>query len=493
MSSVRLSHSSGKAGLRICAGCRVTRLSRYNPDVLCAACARAAGLPSGEAGNADNPSGRAPGWVWDSPMLQAALARMDLGAVMAIFRAATGLSQMEVAQLVGCSQSTIWRIEAGERGTLYDIRELLRFADAIGMPRHALLPLILGRPCVGGSEPVPADAPRRAVAPCLGLVHDPAVNEVFPARATANARYLRASADQLYAQEQTAGGGSVRAQALVLWAHARRMLDEADYADQTGRALAGAAGELAVRAGWASYDSDDQDQARRLYADALQLAGLAGDESLAVHAALSLSLQLSHLARAGRPGIARQAIWAAGQAAELARRDPSPRLHALVAAREALARAALGDDGGFRTAIARAWREMDRSPGEDDPVWLEFVRPAEITVHEAKGMVLLGHDGAADLFRSSLCDELLSPRNRAVYRAQLAAALAVGGDVGQAVTEAVVVLDALGGQLSTPRALAQLRPVRAAARRPTMAEFCDRFDAFIGTGTERLALTAGGG
>ena len=97
---------------RTCAGCGST-LSRYNPDVLCAACQRA-----GSRSSAPDASRRAyvPTWVWDSPVLRAALAKTDLGAVMAAFRAEAGLSQLEVAQIAGCAQSTIWRIEAGERG-----------------------------------------------------------------------------------------------------------------------------------------------------------------------------------------------------------------------------------------------------------------------------------------------------------------------------------------------------------------------------------------
>lgn len=131
-------------GRRICAGCRVARLSRYNPDVLCGSCVRAARTPPGVTAAAGSAGGQVPDWMWDSPLLRAALARTDLGAVMAISRVAAGLSQLQLAQVVGCSQSTIWRIEAGKRQSLYDIRELLRFADVIGMPRRALLPLILG-------------------------------------------------------------------------------------------------------------------------------------------------------------------------------------------------------------------------------------------------------------------------------------------------------------------------------------------------------------
>jgi hypothetical protein len=50
-------------------------------------------------------------------------------------------------------------------------------------------------------------------------------------------------------------------------------------------------------------------------------------------------------------------------------------VHALLASREAIACAALGDDRGYRQAITRAWREADRGTVPGDPVWLRFVAP----------------------------------------------------------------------------------------------------------------------
>jgi len=480
------------SGLRVCAGCRVTRLSRYNPDVLCAACTRAARLPAD--GSTAGTAGWVPGWMWDSPLLREALVRTDLGAVMAIIRVAAGLTQLQLAQIVGCSQTTIWRLEAGERQSLYDIRELLRFADAVGMPRRALLPLILGRSDTGGAALTAAVT--GAGHPYLEMPGEHGAGAAVAVQATVtSARYLRACADRLYAHDQSGGGASVRGQALELWRHARSLLDDADYADQTGLELASAAGDLAVRAGWACYDSGEQDHARMLYYDALQLAGHSGDELVAIHATVSLSLQLADLARAnGRPGLARQAIWAAEHAAGQARRLSSPRLHALIAAREAVARAASGDGGGFHVAILRAWREMDREIREDDPAWLGFVRPAEIAVQEAKGRIFLGEQGADAMYGDSLRDAELSLRNRANYQAQLAAVLAGDGDVAQAVSEASAVLAVLDGVVSSPRTLTQLRPVRAAAEQAGMTEFCGRFDAVTatpaGTGPGPLALAA---
>ncbi len=80
--------------------------------------------------------------------MRQALARCDLGVAVAMFRVAAGLSQQELAELTGWSQPAVSLVETGRRDTLYDIRELLRFADAVTMPREALLPVLLGRPAI---------------------------------------------------------------------------------------------------------------------------------------------------------------------------------------------------------------------------------------------------------------------------------------------------------------------------------------------------------
>ena len=410
--------------------------------------------------------------MWDSPLLRDALARLDLGAVMAIFRAAAGLSQHQLAQMLGCSQSSIWRIEAGERKTLYDIRELLRFADTVAMPRRMLLPLIM-------SAPEAADSPDQGT--YLGAIGRAGratdSTATAPAVTEAALEYLRACACRLHAQEQAAGGATTREEALGLWQRAARLADEAEYADDVGRQLMRVAGELAIRAAWACLDSNQPTQARSLFTDALQRASHAADDELAIHAMLSMSLLLTEMAPTAGVGLARQAVWLTTQAAGLARRHPSPRLHAVIAAREALASATTGDIGGFKVAITRAWRELDHDQPDDDPAWLAFAGPAEIAVQEAKGRSLLGKSENPGLYQNDLRDTDLSPRNAAIYRAQRAVDLAAAGYLDQAVSEAVLVLDALEGPVASPRTLARLRPVRGLAGQVGFTEFCDRFDA----------------
>ena len=85
--------------------------------------------------------GIVPTWLWDSGPMRAALARVDLAAFVVIFRAASGLSQAELGNLIeGWSQSLVSLMERGLRDALYDIGKLVAFADTVGMPRAALLP-----------------------------------------------------------------------------------------------------------------------------------------------------------------------------------------------------------------------------------------------------------------------------------------------------------------------------------------------------------------
>jgi transcriptional regulator with XRE-family HTH domain len=463
---------------RVCSVCRSTLLSRFNSDDVCASCTVA-------ARDLENVGST---WLWDSQPMRDALARRDLSAAMVIFRASSGLSQQDLADVMGWSQSKVCLIERGQRDTLFDIRELLRFADMVNMPRWALVPLLLGNPDATlagdlenhGNSGVGDIVDRRRfngfVAGAAAALAIPV--GAIPARVTkAHARYLRTCADSWYTRDQVVGGAALLAQAMRQWRQARRMLDESSYTEQTGRELMNATGELAICVGWLSYDGGDQQAARRLYSEALLLANQADDQSLAAHVLEKMSLQSAHLAREGNRGQAREAIRLSTRAADLVRRDPTPRLHSLIAARQAIAYAALGDGQGFKTAMTRAWRELDRGWSVDDPVWLQFVVPAEITIHEAKGQAYLGnHNCAVALYRRSLDDPDLSRRNRACYQAQFAAALANSGDAATAISEGLSVLPMLEQDLASPRIVLELRPVRSSAGQLGAKEFCERFD-----------------
>lgn len=470
---------------QVCQSCRLTPLSRYSSDPLCAACSRASrggGTP-------------VPVWLWDSPPMRRALAGLDVGAAVAILRAATGLSQLDLANLVdGWSQSTVSLIERGFRDNLYDMRELLRFADAVGMPRRALLPLILGDPdaMLGGDNGLELagglDVDRRSFnAMAAGLTVGAALPATrVPARIDmAHVRYLQACLNQIRNHYQAAGGGAALNEALRQFVWARTMLDESDYTDSVGRQLLVVTAELGEAAGWAAYDRNDQQLARQLYGEAELLAGSSGDAVVAVHVYADLAQQSTYAARfTGRRGVARESLRFANRAAEIARHEPSPRLHALIAMRQALAHAELGDELAFRSQITTARCELERGEHASDPPWAMFVSESEITGYEALGYEAIGRaqnmssGRATALYRAVLDDPGRSPSDHAYYRARLAGALLNDGDVELAITEGSAILPSMTGErMTSARSLAELRPLRAVAKQAAAEEFCTRFDA----------------
>jgi len=128
----------------VCGACRKTLLSGYNPGTFCTPCERALfdRQHPADPGARDDMAA----WVWDTGPMREALARLDFPAVLVIYRSAAGLSRRELAERAGLSESAIWCWEAGRRQGIYDIRQLLQFADSLSMPRPALLPVILGQP-----------------------------------------------------------------------------------------------------------------------------------------------------------------------------------------------------------------------------------------------------------------------------------------------------------------------------------------------------------
>jgi transcriptional regulator with XRE-family HTH domain len=127
---------------RLCAACKATPLSAYNKGALCSPCEKEV------FSAAYGPRRGMPAWIWGTAPMRRMLARLNLGAAMETFRLAAGMSQAEAGKITGWSQAVIGLIENGKRDTIYDVRNLLRAADAFEVPREMLLPVILGHPAV---------------------------------------------------------------------------------------------------------------------------------------------------------------------------------------------------------------------------------------------------------------------------------------------------------------------------------------------------------
>jgi|HubBroStandDraft_1064217.scaffolds.fasta_scaffold15654_5 transcriptional regulator with XRE-family HTH domain len=476
---------------RLCPACKKTRLSRYNHDPLCTPCVRASQMAP------PLPEPVTLAWLWDSLPMREALARVDLAAVVAVFRAAARLSQHELADILGWSQSSLSLIESGRRKTLYDIRELLRFTDAVDMPREALLPLVFGQalaalpgawlagvPLAGGDglDETDVELDRRGFATMItGAAAGAMLPELaVPAKVTAShVRYLKTCVDNLSSRDQAVGGGALLKQAVRQWQRARRMLDESDYTEQVGQDLLSVTGNLAVTAGWLAFDSANISLAKHMYSESLLLAESANDPILKARVLGQSSMLSSYLAQQNSAaGLARHGLRLADRAASVAAHEPMPRLHALIALRRADAAALLGDEHTFKASIGSARDELGRGVSDDDPAWIQFVDEFEIDGMEAIGQLELGHySEAVELDRMSLAGLGGAVRNRTCTHARLAATLALEGDTNSALDEARAVLAVLADGVKSPRTLNKLRPVRTIAQQVKDEDFCARFDA----------------
>ncbi|WP_330253472.1 helix-turn-helix transcriptional regulator [Nocardia sp. NBC_00565] len=296
-----------------------------------------------------------------------------------------------------------------------------------------------------------------------------------------DAQRLAKRVDSFVTTEQKVGGGALAQLARTDLEDAKAVLATCDIDSAAAPLFISAAGNMAVTAGWLHYDNDDQVAARDCYRDAMALANETDDDELAAHTCLNVALQTVTQARRGEAHPT-SALRSTLRAADLTRRQPSGRIHALIAARQATAYACLGDRSAFTRAVATAWREMDlaydHEPFDKCADWLKFMCHNEVRYHEACGYKYLGEASrAAELFEQ-VAAERAGQRNSANYRAWLASSLAEVGNIDDAIAVAADVLENLGGGVSSGRTLRVLEPVRAAAIKPRHNDFQQRYDRF---------------
>jgi Helix-turn-helix domain len=425
--------------------------------------------------------------------------RMGFAQLLRALMEERGLSGNALARKVHCDPGYISRLASGKQRPSRNIALLLDDALGAGGKLAALarpavsapvLPLGLlfglGLPHVMPAVPGPGDSEggdrveRRAFnTAAMGML----AGMLLPPRATPAAVShdhvceLRSAADALWTRDWTVGGSVLLGEAIRTYTSARAILDHSSYTAVVGRELQAVSADLAACAGFVAFDAGVQPLARSLLSESALLAGSTGDPVLSAHAYALLALQSTALAMlSGQKGPAREALRFLDQAGDLARHEPSPRLHATIWMRRATASAVLGDDVEVRRTITTARRELDRGNHPADPHWAGFVTPSEITAHEATARLGQGKPGtAARLFRDVLADDSLPPRNRALYQARLATALLAADDRTEAFSEGMKAVTALEGPIKSARTLQQLHQVRQAAA--PGSEFASRLDA----------------
>jgi len=279
------------------------------------------------------------------------------------------------------------------------------------------------------------------------------------------------------------GGGKLRGVVVsYLDDHVSRLLTTGRYAEDTGRQLAAACGELSQLAGWVAYDSDEHGVAQRYLTQALAYARHADDPALAAEILAAQAHQALYLSRPD------EAVDLARTAQAAAARHGSATLLTECLVMEAHGHAARNDARACGMALASAERAFDRAAREDDPAWLSYFDEAYLAARMAQRFRDLGEARhTARYARRSLDMDGRYVRGRAFNLSLLATAYAAQGEPEQACAVGRQALD-LTVRLTSARSVRYLRDLIRLLRPRTGTPAVRDFTAEV---RERLPAAAG--
>ncbi|MGG7571866.1 hypothetical protein [Streptomyces sirii] len=254
---------------------------------------------------------------------------------------------------------------------------------------------------------------------------------------------LHARLANLYAVDHRSGGIPAKARARQLEQHLTRTLKDAVYTSKVGRDLQAMLSELHSNQAWYGYDSGPVDEARTASMEALTAAQLIGDELLQISALETLVLIDIKAERAWEATLAVETAY--GLASKV---GAGPAVHLVIALREANVSMHVGDTAAARRALSRALSYQSRDEDiEDVPHWARFAGPVEIDYATADMYARSANPRRAVPFLRAAVDGLGGGyvRNAAWYRSKLASTLLDAGEVEEACTEMVGVIESCGG------------------------------------------------
>lgn len=369
-----------------------------------------------------------------SPQGRAAVAAGETGRLIRLMRQAAEWTQQDLADRSGYSQSTISRLERGVSRAAQDTVILADIANALGAPPAVLLGVSghLDQP------PILDGVDRRDIfGGAVGL----AVAVLLPQAVATPGRIDAAQAAQcwtalrrLFELDDRHGGATVYQVAEGMARRLQDALRRGSYSSAVGRELQSVTAATMEHAGWLAYDAGWQQKARHWWLETCHAADLAGVPATRVTALASMSLQASYTPGGGRETV--DLVHAARTAAKEGQ-PPSPTLLSLLAAREAVGHAHIGDRAATVSAISQARQWLDHGRQGDEPFWLDFWGPANLARHETRVALATRNGKSAELAaRAALAssDADSFPRNHVTYTVGLASILAQRRQLDEAIS-----------------------------------------------------------
>jgi transcriptional regulator with XRE-family HTH domain len=301
---------------------------------------------------------------WSSNAVREASRTGDYGRVIQLTRQAAHLTQRQLGDACGLSQSALSRMERRGAGA-YDMATLARAAHHLGIP-PGLVGLADNRTDRstrrGGNKHVER---RGFLAGVVATTAAPALGAVAPARAepdSGQAAALRVATTSYRRLDATL---PARQLAETVLGHMRLVQTAAAQAGiVAARArLAAVASEVASLAGWLSWDMADHGSARTWYGTAIKAARRAGDPLLTAYQQGSLA---QFEVEAGN--VAQGLSLIRGARRQLGAERPAIAA-AWLSALEAVAHATAGDERAADKALTASNTEAARQNLEEPPPW----------------------------------------------------------------------------------------------------------------------------
>ncbi|MFF5232799.1 helix-turn-helix domain-containing protein [Dactylosporangium sp. NPDC000521] len=317
---------------------------------------------------------------------------MAFGEAMRARRKAAGLSLRALAREAHVDPGHLSRIEAGTRPPTTAIAEAVDVAlDAGG----ALVAAAGRRPAarwrIGDDSWRHEDAEALALAlveqtptpdNALRMAHEwliaepPQVYEVRAGRriGAPTVEHVEQRVHQLRLLDDHVGGEETFALVTGEVTATADLLQSGSYAEDVGRRLLIALGELCQVAGWVASDAGRHSDAERLYLNGLRAAHAGGDRAGAANNLSSLSYQMANV------GDPRDAVVLARSASCDAKHHTSATTRALLLERVAWAHARAGDAHACDRTLAAVERELEHQRPDGDPVWVYWLSAEEVEI-----------------------------------------------------------------------------------------------------------------
>ncbi|QDQ16512.1 helix-turn-helix domain-containing protein [Streptomyces spectabilis] len=301
---------------------------------------------------------------WSDNAAREAARAGDYGRVLELARRAVGMTQKQLGDAIGLSQSAVSRMEKRGVGT-YDMNTLARAAHHLGIAPGLVGLADSGAAPVAAVEGLDPVERRQFLAGALATAATPALAATAPAPLEWGAEQADVLRVATTAFRRMDASVPARQLADTVQGHMRLVQTVAAQApDQTARAhLAAVGSEVASLAGWLSWDMADAGSARTWYGAAIKAARRSGNPLLIAYQQGSLA---QFEVEAGNVAQGLSLIRSARR--QLGSERPAI-AGAWLSALEAVAHATAGDERAAERALLTSAAEVELIPGEQPPPW----------------------------------------------------------------------------------------------------------------------------